>query len=628
MTAIKWYNRLGVRLLLGFLILVLFISFLAGFTLLRLGQHARDPDILYRVGEILSSVDDVSNITLELKDKTGTEKTYKIAHKLSEFEFDLVTKQLDEMIAGNITSLLSDNRPEHVNLNREELQLLTNIREQWDLFQMTTTKMTNKPLEGATDNTHLLSMGKQLQQLVETLALTVHKRIDREMHEVTDELTWIMVSLSLTLLSMFGWLFFRLFRPLQGLSRKLTELEQGHLDVQFAEQRKDEIGQLTGALQYSLQRLHCLSKLSSKAASVGKGADMVPFIEQQLSQIMPVESVALLRMSSDRSMWVCEVVSGHDLGVSSMTVLSVNDEQATSGMQLEKLLAGSPASTEYILGEVLSRQLAQVGLQSVLLLPMTFGSPMTALILLGCSSPNAYTQADTDLVESSISILQGSFQRSDQLEAMMLVAVSGLARLAESRDPETGDHLLRMGRYSAIIADTLNREGPYRGMISQWHASALTWLAPLHDIGKVGIEDTILLKPGRLNDEERKVMEQHSVIGGEVLHDCHLQVSPFGVDIFELAEKIAVGHHEKYNGSGYPKGLKGDDIPLVARIVAVADVFDALTSKRPYKEAWPVEGALEWMRKQSGSHFDPVVVAAFESSMPRIMEVYEKYKHR
>ena len=627
MPIIKWYNQLRIHLLLGFLFLVVFIAFLAGFTLLKLGQHEQDPDILYRMGEIRSLVEHTSHIALQLSGELNVEKRRIINPELSQVKFDIVTQQLDDMSVGTIKSVLSDNKPQHVNLSNEELQLLATIREQWQRLQTAVKTAAESPLTDTSANVPLTSITGQLNQSVRTLALIVHKRIDQEMCQIRDQLTLVVAVLALTLLGMFGWLFFRLFKPLQELGGKFLELEKGHFDIQFALPRKDEIGQLSGALHNALHRLHCIGQLASSSASTKNGADMIPIIKKQLSQVMPVESVILLRLSNDRNLWLCAETSGRDLGINRTMELSINAEQAAAGARLEKVLAGSPSSTEFILGEVLSRQLAQAGLQSILLLPMTFGSPLTAVVLVGSFSPHAYSQTDTELLESFATILQGSFKHSDEVEAMMLVSVSGLARLAESRDPETGDHLLRMGRYSAIIADALNRDSPYRGMISHWHASALVWLAPLHDIGKVGIGDSILLKQGRLTDEERKVMEQHSVIGGKVLHDCHLQASPFGVDIFELAEAIAIGHHEKYNGSGYPNGLKGDEIPLVARIVAVADVFDALTSKRPYKDAWPVEEALAWMQKQSGSHFDPVVMGAFESSMPRIMEVYEKYRH-
>ena len=151
--------------------------------------------------------------------------------------------------------------------------------------------------------------------------------------------------------------------------------------------------------------------------------------------------------------------------------------------------------------------------------------------------------------------------------------------------------------------------------------------APLHDIGKVGIEDSILLKPGQLTDEQWVEMRKHPVIGADVLRKCESQVNNAGYSMFKIGIEIAEGHHEKYNGTGYPHQRKGEDIPLSARIVALADVFDALTSRRPYKEAWPVDKALKLIDDESGQHFDPDVVKAFKRALPKILDVYEKHKH-
>ena len=170
---------------------------------------------------------------------------------------------------------------------------------------------------------------------------------------------------------------------------------------------------------------------------------------------------------------------------------------------------------------------------------------------------------------------------------------------------------------TALIAEELGREGPHAATMSPERVRDILRFAPMHDIGKVGVEDGVLLKPGRLSAEERAAMERHPVIGGEVLRRCEAQMNAVGHSVF----------HEKFDGSGYPLGLSGEAIPLSARIVAAADVFDALTSKRPYKEAWPVEKALALFEQESGHHFDPVVVAALHRAMPRILEVYQQLKH-
>ncbi len=211
--------------------------------------------------------------------------------------------------------------------------------------------------------------------------------------------------------------------------------------------------------------------------------------------------------------------------------------------------------------------------------------------------------------------------RTAAIEATRDVAVFALANLADSRDPETGEHLARMRIYSQILAEHLSETGPYSHVIDDAFLDDLFRSSPLHDIGKVGLPDSILLKPGKLTSEEFDAMKQHTEIGARTLEDA-ARSSADG-SFFSFAAKIARHHHERWDGTGYPDGIKGLDIPLEARIVAVADVFDALTSKRVYKDAYPVEKARKIIEEGSGNHFDPEVVEAFFACYDRFTEVVD-----
>ena len=188
--------------------------------------------------------------------------------------------------------------------------------------------------------------------------------------------------------------------------------------------------------------------------------------------------------------------------------------------------------------------------------------------------------------------------------------VMRLAKAAEFRDPETGSHILRMAHYSALIGRELGMDAD--------DLDRLLSAAPMHDIGKLGTPDHVLLKPGRLSPEEQVVMRQHAQNGYEILKNS---ASP----MLQMAALIALNHHEKYDGSGYPNGKAGGDIPLVGRIVAVADVFDALTSIRPYKPAWSLETARQYLLDGRGKHFDPVCVEVFLSQWDQIMMIREEF---
>jgi two-component system response regulator RpfG len=172
-----------------------------------------------------------------------------------------------------------------------------------------------------------------------------------------------------------------------------------------------------------------------------------------------------------------------------------------------------------------------------------------------------------------------------------------LAKAGEYRDEDTGNHIIRMSKYARLIAEELK--------LTALECDEIEAASPMHDIGKIGISDMILLKPGRHTPEERAIMRRHALIGYEILADSPSRY-------LQMGAVIALGHHEKFDGSGYPQGLAGEEIPLPARIVAVADVFDALTSNRPYKRAWSFQEALNYIQSESGKHFDPACVRAFE----------------
>ncbi|MEM7231305.1 MAG: HD domain-containing phosphohydrolase [Planctomycetota bacterium] len=215
-------------------------------------------------------------------------------------------------------------------------------------------------------------------------------------------------------------------------------------------------------------------------------------------------------------------------------------------------------------------------------------------------------------------------ERTKEIVATRDMTVFALAHLAESRDPETGAHLERIRAYAQILAEDLSRSGPYASVIDEPFLEDLYRACPLHDIGKVGIPDVILLKPGKLTDEEFEVMKKHTVIGADAIEHAMQESGCAG--FLELASEVARCHHERFDGSGYPGGLSGQDIPLAARIVALPDMFDALTSVRVYKKAFEPDVARDMIIDERGSHFDPVIVDAFERNFDQFLDVYGKFR--
>ena len=205
-------------------------------------------------------------------------------------------------------------------------------------------------------------------------------------------------------------------------------------------------------------------------------------------------------------------------------------------------------------------------------------------------------------------------------------ATMGFAKLAAFRDTETGEHLQRMRRYAATLAKHMAKDPLYAQTIDEAFIQEIYDLSPLHDIGKVGIPDRILLKPGELTKEEFDIMKQHTVIGAQALEGAEQEALRLDYPVFERAIEIAAYHHERFDGTGYPKGLAGEAIPLSARISAVADVFDALTSPRPYKPAFSFEESVQMVTAGSGTQFDPAVVESFIACLDQFRSIYEAFQ--
>lgn len=200
--------------------------------------------------------------------------------------------------------------------------------------------------------------------------------------------------------------------------------------------------------------------------------------------------------------------------------------------------------------------------------------------------------------------------RTDELYRTRLQIVQRLGMAAEYRDEETGSHILRMSHTCALLARAIGWD--------QEHCELILNASPMHDIGKIGIPDAVLLKPGKFTPDEWEVMKTHASIGAKLLEGDKST-------LLSMAREIALTHHEKWDGSGYPNGLAGEAIPVAGRIAALADVFDALTAERPYKKAWKIEEAVDLIRQNSGLHFDPALVEVFLRELPGILEIRARY---
>ena len=226
-----------------------------------------------------------------------------------------------------------------------------------------------------------------------------------------------------------------------------------------------------------------------------------------------------------------------------------------------------------------------------------------------------------------LSVITERLRRSDETATQDILGayqalVFSLAKLAESRDPETGAHLNRVRDYSVLLAELLLKHPRYKSQISSSFIESIYFVSPLHDIGKVAIPDGILLKHGKLTENEYEVMKTHTTAGAETVKTV---TDACGLLAFQMAYNIVLHHHERYDGGGYPGGLKGDDIPLEARIMALADVYDALLSRRPYKQALSYGETEEIIRKSSGAHFDPDMAGVMLQNIVAFEGIHGRY---
>ena len=233
--------------------------------------------------------------------------------------------------------------------------------------------------------------------------------------------------------------------------------------------------------------------------------------------------------------------------------------------------------------------------------------PASARRMLGLLA-RSLTLAKEDVARQKGRLEETVRERTADLRETQLEVVRRLSQAAESRDNETGEHIVRMSRVCARVALAAGATPEEAEMIL--HA------APMHDVGKIAIPDRVLLKPGKLDDEEWELMKRHTVLGADLLSGSR---SP----VVQMGELIALTHHEKWNGGGYPRGLRGSEIPFVARVVAVCDVFDALISERPYKRPWSTAAALAEIKTGSGEHFDPYVVDVFETIFSEVVDIVD-----
>ncbi len=273
-----------------------------------------------------------------------------------------------------------------------------------------------------------------------------------------------------------------------------------------------------------------------------------------------------------------------------------------------------------------NRILLDEGIRSSITFPLMKSSKLIGIIFFSSYQKNVYRYEHLEFLRTLVNSIMYSLEKSRFLDEMVVSSTLALATLADERDNETGEHLVRMKKYATLLAELLRQDGTFQHLIDSEFIDTLERFSPLHDIGKVAISDSILLKPGKLTTAEFDIMKTHTTYGGKVLRLADENVKRQGRSVFGMGIEITEGHHERWNGTGYPFARRGEEIPLSARIVAVADVLDALTSKRPYKNAIEFDTSASMIINESGSHFDPRVINVFQNNLRVFKDVYNGFQ--
>ena len=263
------------------------------------------------------------------------------------------------------------------------------------------------------------------------------------------------------------------------------------------------------------------------------------------------------------------------------------------------------------------------GIRSNAVIPLAIGDAVFGMVFLSSKSKHHFSKEYLRIAEKVIKEISLILNRSYFTKVIFAKITHSFAELVDHKDNETGDHILRMVRYSVVIADALRRTPRKDYCVDRRLVLDIERYASVHDIGKVGIPDEILKKPGKLTPEEWDVMKRHVNVGADIFSSIREGLRFFDDDLYRVAEEITRYHHERWDGSGYPDGLKGLEIPVSSRIVAIADVFDALTSRRSYKEPFGFEESVEMLKASAGSHLDPVLVQVFIEQIEKIRSIYD-----
>lgn len=419
--------------------------------------------------------------------------------------------------------------------------------------------------------------------------------------------------------------------PLARLYNGMDEIGLGLHALGGKDRTKNGLHSLSSEIDNMFGEIKNVISLIGNLNDNSSFAEMLQFIYKSFSAFIPYNYIGIALISEDKKYLRASY------GVSDDQVISLPEGLSGTSWPIAETSLSDLIHTgnsriindleEYCKGRPLkpyNKVILEAGIKASITLPLKVSGEPVGVIFFSSTRKNVYKPEHIKLLDTLASSIAISLNKNIYVNDIIYSSVLALAKLAEARDGYTGEHLNRMAVYSRLIAQLLYENDIYTDEIDLDYIERIERYSPLHDIGKVGIRDNILLKPGKLTPEEYNEMKRHTVYGAEVLKQAQSNMRD-NRWMFQMGIEIVEGHHEKWDGTGYPNGKKGEEIPLCARIVALADVFDALTSVRPYKPAYSFEESIKIIAEGRGSHFDPVITDLFLSQRHRVETIYKRF---
>ena len=475
------------------------------------------------------------------------------------------------------------------------------------------------------NNLLLLSLSDSLFQQVQDSTIKADRRYEHLAY------TLIGLQVFIIIVSLIG-LSNYLFRPYYQLYTGLSDIGLTNVTTRNNIPTRRNVKPMVDEVNGIFLKITNLISLIENMNNNNSFMEILTYINKTFSTFIPFNYIGIALMSNDKKM----IKASYGVTDGSVTGLTEKlmglgwylnetslDQVLESGEariinDLEQYCEGAPL-------KLYNKMLLEFGIRASIALPLKVNKEPVGMIFFSSINKNVYTKEHSNFLGTLANSIAISLNQNIITKDIIFSSILALAKLSEARDEDTGEHMERMAKYSRLISKLLYENELYTDIITLEYIDKIYEFSPLHDIGKVGIMDDILLKPGKLTEKEFIEMKRHAQFGGQVLRTADKKLHDKGKSLFGIGIEIAEAHHEKWDGSGYPFGKKGEEIPLSARIVAVADVFDALTSKRPYKEAFSLEDSFRIIEEGKGKHFDPTIVDVVLQNRDQVENLYRKF---